>query len=138
MAITERTTIFDERQRTCLVACTRRERGRESLVEGANEQGEVGEQHAASKGARAQERGSRTRGRGRIHGERRGQEVGDGLTGGVRGTEKERAGARGRGTAPTDRLHRAARERGREGTHVGLGLMGRPGLKLLFHFLRNF
>jgi hypothetical protein len=35
----------------CLVACTGQERGRESLAKGASERGEVGEQHAASKGA---------------------------------------------------------------------------------------
>jgi hypothetical protein len=76
----------------CLVACTGRERGQESLVEGANEQGEVGEQRAASKGARAQERGRRTRDR--VHGEGRGRVVGDGLMGGVHGIERERASVR--------------------------------------------
>jgi hypothetical protein len=40
----------------------------------------------------------------------RGREVGE-LTGGVGGTERE-AGARVRGTAPTDLAHGAARERG--------------------------
>jgi hypothetical protein len=50
----------------------------------------VGEQRAASKGARAQERGRRTCGCGHVHGEGRGREVGDGLTGGVHGTERER------------------------------------------------
>jgi hypothetical protein len=78
----------------CLVACARQERGRESSAEGASERGEVGEQRAASKGARARERGRRTRGRGRVHGEGRGREVGDGLTGGVRGTERERTRVR--------------------------------------------
>jgi hypothetical protein len=34
------------------------------------------------------------RGRGRVHGEGRGREVGDGLTGGLRGTERERARGR--------------------------------------------
>jgi hypothetical protein len=38
----------------------------------------------------------------------RGWEVGDELTGGVRGTERERAGARARGMAPTRLAHWAA------------------------------
>jgi hypothetical protein len=47
-----------------------------------------------------------------------GREVGDELTGGVGGTERE-AGARARGTVPTDLAHRATRERerGRAGWH---------------------
>jgi hypothetical protein len=48
----------------------------------------------------------------------RGREVGDELTGGVGGTERE-AGARARGTAPTSLAHGAARERGGEGARVG-------------------
>jgi hypothetical protein len=51
-----------------LVACAERERGRGSLVEGANEQRGVGEQGMRSKGARACRGGWRTRGRGRDHG----------------------------------------------------------------------
>jgi hypothetical protein len=44
-----------------------------------------------SKGARTCGGGRRTRGCGRVHdGEGRGREVGDELTGGVRGTERER------------------------------------------------
>jgi hypothetical protein len=80
--------------RTCLVACVGQERGRESSAEGASERGEVGEQRAASKWARARERGRRTRGHGRVHDEGHGQEVGDGLTGGVHGTEREWARVR--------------------------------------------
>jgi hypothetical protein len=56
-----------------------------------------------SKGTRTRGGGRRTRGRGRIHGEGRGREVGDELTGGVHGTERE--GARARGTAPTRLAH---------------------------------
>jgi hypothetical protein len=41
-----------------------------------------------------------------------GREVGDELTGGFGGTERE-AGARARGTTPTSLSHRAARERER-------------------------
>jgi hypothetical protein len=58
-------------------------------------------------------------GRGRVHGEGHRWEVGDGLTGGVRGThthterERERAGARARGMAPKRLAHWAAG--GREG-----------------------
>jgi hypothetical protein len=48
----------------------------------------------------------------------RGREVGDELTGGVGGTERE-SGARAIGTAPTNLAHGAARERGREGARVG-------------------
>jgi hypothetical protein len=66
-------------------------------------------------GARTCEGGQRKRGRGRVQGEGRGREVGDTLTGGVRGTqrERERADARARGTAPTRLAHWAAG--GREG-----------------------
>jgi hypothetical protein len=48
----------------------------------------------------------------------RGHEVGDELTGGVGGTERE-SGACARGTAPTNLAHGAARERGIEGARVG-------------------
>jgi hypothetical protein len=47
-----------------------------------------------SKGARTRGGGRRTRGRGRVHGEGRGREVGDERTGGVRGTQRERARVR--------------------------------------------
>jgi hypothetical protein len=124
--------------KACLVACAGQERGRESLAEGASERGEVGEQRAASKGARARERGRRMRGHGRVHGEGRGREVGDRLTGGVRGTDREsgRAGERNDADRSAPQSSRRERERGR--ARMGLGLMGRPGLKLLFHFLGNF
>jgi hypothetical protein len=111
----------------CLVACAGQERGRESSAEGASERGEVGEQRATSKGARTQERGRRTHGRGCVHGEGRGREVGDRLTGGVRRTERERerererADARARGTAPTELAHWAAggRERRQRACKTG-------------------
>jgi hypothetical protein len=74
-----------------LVACVGRERGQESSVEGANEQGEVGERGTGSKGARACKGGRRTRGRGRVQGEGRGREVRAGLRGGVREAERARA-----------------------------------------------
>jgi hypothetical protein len=70
----------------------------------------VGEWGTGSKGARACRGGWRTSGRGRVHGEGRGQEVRDGQTGGVHEEERE----------------------------SGLGLMGRVGLNSLFHFLGNF
>jgi hypothetical protein len=60
----------------------------------------VGERRVASKEAWARERGRRTCGRGRVHDEGRGREVGDGLIGGLGGTERE-ASARAKGTAPT-------------------------------------
>jgi hypothetical protein len=53
-----------------LVTCAERERGRGSSVEGANEQGGVGEQGMRSKGARECRCSRRTRGRGRDHGGR--------------------------------------------------------------------
>jgi hypothetical protein len=52
----------------------------------------------------------------------RGQEVGDELTGGVGGTERERErerDTRARGMVPTNLAHGVVRERGREGTRVG-------------------
>jgi hypothetical protein len=85
------TTVFDERRRSCLVACAGRERGRESSTEGTSEQGGVGERGTGSKGARACGGGWRTRGRGRVHGGGCGREVRDGLTGGVREAERARA-----------------------------------------------
>jgi hypothetical protein len=64
-----------------------------------------------SKGAPTRGRGRRTRGRGRVHGGGSWAGGWGWLTGGLGGTERERV--RGKGTAPTDRPHRAAR--GREG-----------------------
>jgi hypothetical protein len=53
-------------------------------------------------------------------------------------SEREREGERARGLAPKG----GTRLSGTEGTRVQarawLGLMGRPGLKLLFHFPGNF
>jgi hypothetical protein len=61
---------------------------------GASEQGEVGERGTMSKGAGACRGDRRTRGRGHVHIEGRGREVRDGLMGGVRETERERARAK--------------------------------------------
>jgi hypothetical protein len=101
-----------------------REGAREGSAEGTSERGEVGERRAASKEARAREHGWRTRGHGRVHDEGRGQEVGDGLTGGLNGTERE-AGARAKGTTPIGLAHWAARgregEKGREGWRRQVG-----------------
>jgi hypothetical protein len=91
--------------RACLVARAGRESGRESLAKGVSEQGEVGERGAGSKGAGACRGGQRTRGRGR--------EVRDGLTGGDRGAERERACAK-RSGADRSAPHSSERERGRE------------------------
>ena len=52
--------------------------------------GEVDEPHAASKEERSREHGQRTRGRGRVQGEGCGREVGDGLTGGLDRTKREK------------------------------------------------
>jgi hypothetical protein len=83
-----------------------REGAREGSAEGASERGGggVGERRAASKEARARERGRKTHGHGRVHDEGRGREVGDGLTGWLGGTERE-AGARAKGTAPIGLAH---------------------------------
>jgi hypothetical protein len=157
MAAAERTTVFGERRRSYLVTSEERERGREGSAKGTSEQGEVGEQCAASKEVRARERGRRTRSRGRVHGEGREREVGDGLTGGLGGTERE-AGACVKETMPTGLAHWAAG--GREGAR-GLaptggtrlsgtkgaqararareaGLAGPTGLKWVFLFPGNF
>jgi hypothetical protein len=60
----------------------------------------------------------------------RGREVGDELTGGVDGTERE-SGAHVRGTAPTNLAHGAARETRREGARLastgGTRLSGTEG-----------
>jgi hypothetical protein len=63
MVAVERTMDFGERWQSCLDARA----GRECLAEGANEQGEVGERGASSKGARACGGGRGLRGRGRVH-----------------------------------------------------------------------
>jgi hypothetical protein len=80
--------VFGEQRRSYLVACVERERAREGSAEGTSEQGEVGERCATSKEARARERGRRTCGHGRIHGEGRGREVADGLIDGLDRTER--------------------------------------------------
>jgi hypothetical protein len=105
------------------VACIERERGRESSVVGTSEQGEVGERGMGSKGARACGGGQRTRRRGRVQGEGRGREVRDGLTGGVREAERERARAK---RNDTDRSAPQSSERERGGTRVGADRRGPP------------
>jgi hypothetical protein len=108
------------RWRSSLHSWAERERGREGLVEGANERGEVGEQGAGLKrgaGTRTCPENARTWAHPR-QGDR-GREVEDELTGGDGGTEREgererereRERARVWETAPTGRPHRAARER---------------------------
>jgi hypothetical protein len=105
-----------------LVACA----GRESSTEGTSEQGEVGKRGTGSKGARACRGGQGTRRRGRVHGERRGWEVRDGLTGGVCEAERERARAKEkwcRQVGPTK--HREG-ESERRGARVGADRRGLP------------
>jgi hypothetical protein len=87
----------------------------------------------------------------------RGREVGDELTGGVDGTERERRACERNGAdKPSPRGSERERERGRAvgvdrrdppvrhrghggaGARAGLGLMGRLGLNWLFYFLGNF
>jgi hypothetical protein len=87
-----------------------------------------------SKGARTCEGGRRTRGRGRVHDEGRGQEVGDGLTGGVRGAEKEsgraceRNGADKTGPLGSGR-ETGDRARGRDWSTGGVCLSARAGAR---------
>jgi hypothetical protein len=78
-----------------------------------------------SKGARAQGRGKRTRGRGRVHG---GEIVGERLGTIDRWGRRDSERARGKRTAPTARPHRAARERerGSERARVGTDRRGPP------------
>jgi hypothetical protein len=99
-----------------------------------------------SKGARTCGGGRRSRGRGRVQAGDRGREVGDELTGGIGGTETE-AGARAKGTTPTNLAHGATRQREGERARglaprahgcAGLGLVGRLGLNWVFPFSRNF
>jgi hypothetical protein len=85
--------------------------------------GKVGSGVRGSKGARTCGGGRRTRSRGRVHGEGRGREFGDGLTGGLHGTE--RAGARARRKAPKGLAHGATG--GREGAR-GLAPTGETHL----------
>jgi hypothetical protein len=73
-----------------MVACARQERGERVRMRVQVSEGKWASSVRLLKGLRARERGRRTRGRGRVHGEGRGREVGDGLTGGVHGTERER------------------------------------------------
>jgi hypothetical protein len=100
--------------RACLVARVGERGGERARLRVQVSDGKVGEQGMGSKGARACGGGRRTRRRGRVHDEGCEREVRDGLMGGVRGTERERAGACARETAPTDRLHRTARGREEE------------------------
>jgi hypothetical protein len=115
--------------------------GREGSAEGASEQGDMGERCAASKEARARERGRRTCSHGRVHGKGRGREVGDGLIGGLSRTERE-AGVLAKGTTSTGLAQWAAGGRegarglaptsetrlsGTEGARARLGLLGRLG-----------
>jgi hypothetical protein len=116
--VAERTTVDGERRRSYLIACAR-ERGREDSAEGASGRGKVGERGAGHK---------RGRGRAEVAGDRavvgtstageRGREVGDELTGGVGGAERE-AGACAKGTAPTNLAHWAAGGREGERGHEG-------------------
>jgi hypothetical protein len=129
------------RWRSSLHTWAERERGREGLVEGANERREVG-----SKGARAHGRGRRTCGRGHVHGEeivgerlrtadrwgRRDRERESGRTRGKQHrqvgptVQREREGGSERAQACADRRgppvrHRGARARARAAGWAGLG-----------------
>jgi hypothetical protein len=98
------------------VACAQRDRGRESSTVGTSEQGEVGERGMGSKGVRACGGGRRTRRRGCVHGEGRGRDVRNGLTGGVREAERERASScekkRRRQVGPTEQREGERRHTG--------------------------
>jgi hypothetical protein len=84
----------------------------------------------------------------------RGREVGDELTGGVGGTERERRAGEGNGAdkpgprgsererarrvAPTGGTRLSRIESAQTRARARLGLMGRLGLNWLFYFLGNF
>jgi hypothetical protein len=145
----EQATVNGGRWRSSLLAWAERERGRESLAEGANERGEVGEQGTGLKrgsDARTWPENARTWARPR-RGDR-GWEVEEELTGGVGETERE-AGTRVRGRRrqawPMGQRERGGREgalvgadrRGPPVRHrgrAGLGLVGRLGLNWFFFF----
>jgi hypothetical protein len=91
-AVAERTTVYGEPQWSYLVACVEWERGREGSAEGATERGKWASGARGSKGARTCGGGRRTHGHGCVHNEGRGWEVGDGLTGGLGRTKRERSG----------------------------------------------
>jgi hypothetical protein len=112
---------FGERRRGYLVACTEREGGERAQLEAQMNGGRWASGVRASKMARAQERGRRTRSRGRVHGEGRGREVGEaeGADGwGPQDRERE-SGRVGKGMALTGRPHRAARGRESKSARVG-------------------
>jgi hypothetical protein len=93
----EQATVDGGRWRSSLLAWAERERGRESLAEGANERGEVGEQGAGLKwGSDTQTWQENAQTWARPRWGDRGREVEDELTGGVGETERE-AGTRARG-----------------------------------------
>jgi hypothetical protein len=107
--------VFGERRWSLSGHVRRVREGARGSAEGASERGKWASRARGSKGARMCRGGRRTRGRGRVHGEGHGREVGDGLTGGVREIERERASARARGTTPKRLAHWAAGGRdGRE------------------------
>jgi hypothetical protein len=88
------TAVFSERRRR-LSGRVRRVRGGEGVRMRAQMSGGKWASGArGSKGARTCGGGRRTRGRGHVHDEGRGREVGDGLTSGFRGTEREWARVR--------------------------------------------
>jgi hypothetical protein len=127
MATVERAADVGERWQSYLDARTGQERGRGCSVEGANEQGEVGERGAGSKGGEGVRRwpgNVRTwarpwLGRGREVREAKGT---DGW--GPRGSE--RGSANGRSTL-MERFHQAAGENGHEHEVIGTDRPGPPG-----------
>jgi hypothetical protein len=115
--IAERAAADGVRWRSSLFTWAERERGRGGSAEGASERGEVGEQGARLKrgtSAGTWPENARTWARHRrgIMGERLGTTDRWGRW------DRERERARGKGTAPTYRPHRTARERGREGARA--------------------
>jgi hypothetical protein len=119
--------VFGERRRSLSGRVHRVREGRGGSTEGASERGKWASGARGSKGARTCGGGRRTRGRGRVRGEGRGREVGDGLTGGVHGTKRERVREREerhRQIGPTEQ-----REREREGERAR-GLAPTGGTRL--------
>jgi hypothetical protein len=87
----------------------------------------VGKWGTGSKGARECRGGRRMRERGRVHGERRGWEVRDGMTGGVCEAERESERARKRNGVDRSAPQSSERERAREGA---CGLAPTGGVRL--------
>jgi hypothetical protein len=110
----------------CLVACAGEREGEGVRLRAQVSGGKWASGARGSKRARTCGGGRRTRGRGRVHGEGRGREVGDGLTGGVRGRACERNDVDKTVPLGSGR-ERGERARGRDRLTGGVHLSSRAG-----------